>query len=153
MIDLLWNFIEQLPVGLIAIFGFLIALSPFPLPNETWMGFITAVQGNGILPVLFLVAGAGEFVGHVLIFVIAKKHIHKLTHKKRSELAVDHWYHKYGVWVFLVLPTLSFLVPLTDFALLISAHEKAKLSKTIIPLALGIVIRMVFGFLFLDNVI
>ncbi len=153
MIDAIWLFIESLPVWAIGLVGFLISLSPFPLPNETWMGLITAVQGPGILPILFIVAGVGEFLGHVILFIISKKHIHKLTGQKKSEMRVDHWFHRFGVWLFLVLPTLSFMVPFTDIAIVISAHEKAKLYKLILPLAGGIVIRTVLGYFFLDMIV
>ena len=153
MIDLIWNFIADLPVWMIGIVGFLISLSPFPLPNETWMALITAVQGPGILPVLFIVAGVGEFVGHMIIFLVAKKHVRKVTGAKRSEMRIDHWFHKFGVWLLLVLPTLSFMVPLTDIALVLAGHEKAKTYKIILPLAGGVVIRSVLGFFFLDAIV
>lgn len=153
MIDQFWIFVESLPVWAIGLIGFLISLSPFPLPNETWMALITAIQGNQILPVLFIVAGIGEFTGHVILFILAKRHIHKVTQQTRTEMKVNHWFHKFGVYVFLVLPTLSFMVPLTDIALAISAHEKAKLHKIILPLAGGVIIRTILGFFFLDVVV
>ncbi|MBT4327002.1 MAG: hypothetical protein HOD60_08880 [Candidatus Nitrosopelagicus sp.] len=153
MFDAIWLFIESLPVWAIGIVGFLISLSPFPLPNETWMALITAVQGNAILPVLFVVAGVGEFVGHLIIFIVAKKHVRKVTGAKRSEMRVEHWFHRFGVWLFLVLPTISFMVPFTDIALVLAGHEKAKLYKIILPLAGGVVIRSILGFIFLDAIV
>jgi membrane protein DedA with SNARE-associated domain len=153
MIDLIWQFISDLPVWAIGIVGFLISLSPFPLPNETWMALITAVQGDAILPVLFVVAGIGEFIGHTIFFIVSKRHARKLTGASRSEMKVSHWFHRFGVWLFLILPTLSFMIPLTDIALLLAGHEKAKFYKIMIPLAVGIVIRTLLGYFFLDMIV
>jgi hypothetical protein len=153
LIDLIWNFISELPVWLIGIIGFFIAMSPFPLPNETWMGFISAIQGDSILPVLFLVAGIGEFIGHSIIFLLSKKHVRKVTGLSRTEMKVEHSFHKFGMWLLLALPTLSFMVPLTDILLVIAGHERAHYRRIVFPLAGGIIIRTILGFLFLDAII
>jgi hypothetical protein len=126
--------------------GFLIAVLPIPIPNEAWIIPLITISENKFNAFLagYFISFSGLMIEFTVFFCLVKNHLWKITGKRKQQMSIKHFWHKYGVWSLVILPTigiLPFTSILTFLLLGYLAHNQASYKRIIPFLALGIFIR------------
>ena len=131
-------------LGFIAIF--LTAVIPFfPVPSEpVSLGLLALDSSESAILNISIIIGIGAFISHLLVY-FAGNHLHHLhkSIKKQKNLREQHFFHKYGIWLMLVIPTASIVIPpLIDSAMLYLGHKRVNPTKLFAVIFLGELIRI-----------
>jgi len=127
-----------------------------PIPSEPVALGILAVDSSAvnIWNIAFII-GIGAFLSHVIVYY-AGNHLHRLhkSIKKQKNLREEHFFHKYGIWVMLIVPSASIIVPpLVDSAMLYLGHKKVNPMKLFAVIGIGEGIRIPLTFLALAELV
>jgi len=141
--------IASLPLETAVLAIFILPFIPIPIAHELiFTPLILAEDPSERLNTLFWLTVAivlGETAWHITLFLIVKHNLHKITHHK-SKLSPNHWFHRYGLPVFLVVPTISFIIPyFSDAMIIIVGHYRINTFKLIPFLFGGFAIRGIIG--------
>ena len=139
------NFAE---VGLFIIFALSIIpfmlIPPEPLVIPLALG-VDPLEKEDFLWTIAILISTGAFISHVIVFFVAKHHLHKLGIRKKSKLAESHWFHRYGVYTMLGIPSISiFIPPLIDSTMVVLGHYRANHIKLFSFVLLGELTRAYF---------
>ena len=151
------TYITSLPLESALFAVFFLPFIPLPIPHELiFTPIILAIEESERLNTLYWLTVAivlGETAWHMTLFLLVKHNLHKLTHHK-SKLSPNHWFHKYGLPVFLIIPTLSFVAPyFSDAIIIIAGHFRINTFKLFPFLLGGFIIRGVIGSMIIKEVI
>ena len=142
-------------MGILAVF--LTAITPFfPIPSEPIaLGILTLDSSEANIWNIAFVIGIGAFFSHIIIYY-AGNYIHRLhkSIKKQPNMREKHFFHKYGIWIMLIVPTASIIVPpLVDSAMLYLGHKRVKPLKLFAVVGVGEAIRIPLTFLALSELV
>jgi len=147
----LTDFLIQIPnfqsIGLGLVFA--LAIIPFmPIPAEPVavplvMG-VDATERESFVWMIAILISTGAFLSHVIVYYLAREHLHKVVGKP-NRLTKSHWFHKYGVYAMLVIPSASIIIPpLIDSTMIVLGHYKAHIVKLFAIVFVGEIIRAYF---------
>ncbi len=142
-------------LGFLAVF--LTSVIPFfPVPSEPIaLGILALDSSPSMILNIAIVIGIGAFISHVIVYY-AGKHFHKVHKKikKQRNLTEQHIFHKYGIWLFLVIPSISIVIPpLPDALMGYLGHKRANPLKLFAVVFLGEMIRIPLTYLALTELI
>jgi len=134
------NFAE---IGIFIIFG--LSIIPFmPIPPEPIVIPLALAVDD---PVSFvwsvaILISVGAFISHVIVFYLAREHLHRIGIRKKSKLSKSHWFHKYGVYTMLIVPSISIVIPpLIDSTMIVLGHYRANHMRLFAVIFAGEMIR------------
>ena len=159
--------ISTLPIALVYVTFFLLALLPVPFPNELLTSIVLAYDKAsqfGILINLVIIMTVGEIVWASVLFYLVKHHIHRIhLPKARTTLPMKHWLNRFGMMTFiashgvigfLITPTISFIVPyINDFLIILVAHRGGHYPSFLLYYLVGSTIRAVIGVMTVKTVL
>src|SRR3990167_167165 len=136
--------------GMMFLFMMLLVLAPFP--QETILSVLVGLQNSqeqyNLLVLLSFASVLGEIIWQFFLFYVAKNNLYKLKLKKHSTLPLSHWIHKYGLALYLIVPSISVLIPYaTEAVVIISGHRGVRMDRIFPFLAIGIIIRGIITFM------
>ena len=142
--------------GMMFLFMMLLVLAPFP--QETILSVLVGLQNSqeqyNLLVLLSFASVLGEIIWQFFLFYVAKNNLYKLKLKKHTTLPLNHWIHKYGLILYLIVPSISVLVPYsTEAVVIISGHRGVRFDRIFPFLATGIVIRGIITFMTIKAVL
>jgi membrane protein YqaA with SNARE-associated domain len=142
-------------LGMIAIF--LSSVIPFfPVPSEPIaLGLLALDSSQGMILNIAIVIGIGAFISHIIVFV-AGKHFHRVhkSIKKQRNLREEHIFHKYGIWLFLIVPSISIVIPpLPDALVGYLGHKRVNPMKLFTVIFVGEMIRIPLTYLTLTELL
>lgn len=132
---------------------FIYSMTPsiIPVPNEVLMTPIVLAeptpdeQFNQVI-FLIILTSIGGFIGDSLMFMGAKRHIHKLIKSsKQDELEQNHWFHRFGMPLFLFTPSLWFAGGGAEISLIVAGYAQVDFKKLAPFLLGGNLIRGIWG--------
>ena len=152
-------FLEQvggMSHGMMFLFVMLLVLAPFP--QETILSVLVDLQDKqeqyDLLLSLSLASILGEIIWQFFLFYLAKHNLYKLRLKKHTTLPLTHWIHKYGLLLYIIMPSISVLVPYaTETVVIISGHRGVRFERIFPFLASGIIIRGIITFMTIKTVL
>jgi membrane protein YqaA with SNARE-associated domain len=133
----------------------------FPVPPEPMSISILAVDHSELtIWNIAVIIGLGSFVSHVIAFV-GGRHLYRLSGlhksikiKKQPNLPEKHIFHKYGIWLMLIVPTASiFIPPLADALMIYLGHKRVNHMKLFAVVFAGEMIRVPLTFLTISQII
>ncbi|MCV0393643.1 MAG: hypothetical protein K5790_10215 [Nitrosopumilus sp.] len=137
--------------GTVITFFYSMTPSFIPIPNELFMTPLvlaepTQEQQFNQAIFLILLTSTGGFIGDALMFSLAKRHVHKLVRRdKADELENNHWFHRFGVLMFLFTPSLWFAGGGAEVALVLAGYAQMDEKKLFPFLFAGNLIRGIWG--------
>jgi len=144
------QFLVQVPISITVLTLFFLPFIPIPTPHEFIITPIVQAheiaERHDILVVLTISVVLGEIAWHITLFFITKYNLHKLTGRKKA-LSANHWFHKFGVVGFLVVPTIGIAVPyFSDAIVILMGHYRLHSIRVIPYIAGGFILRGIIGF-------
>lgn len=143
------EFFKQL--GVVITFLYSMTPSLIPIPNELFMTPLVLAeptheeQFNQVI-FLIVLTSIGGFIGDSLMFLGAKYHIHKIfKSEKLDDMDSNHWFHKFGIVIFLFTPSLWFAGGLAELALAIAGYAQVDFKKIAPFIFAGNFIRGIWG--------
>lgn len=158
------NFVNQITFTLPSWFNelgflavFLTSVIPFfPIPSEPIaLGILALDSSTAMILNIAIVISVGAFISHVIVFY-AGHHFHRVHKKikKQPNLREQHIFHKYGIWLFLVIPSISIIIPpLPDALMGYLGHKRVNPMKLFVVVFAGEMIRIPMTFLALQQLI
>lgn len=146
-------------LGVVITFFYSMTPSFIPIPNELFMTPLVLAESTQEAQMnqaifLIILTSVGGFIGDFLMFNLAKRHVHKLVHTdKKDELEHNHWFHRFGVVMFLFTPSLWFAGGGAEVALVLAGYAQVD-NKKIAPFLFGgNLIRGIWGGLLFVSVL
>lgn len=146
-------------IGVLLTFLYGMTPSVIPVPNEIFMSAVILAQDTVEEQIdeaiyLIIITSIAGFIGDSLVFLVSKYHLHKLFgHEQKPELEESHVFHRYGVVVFLITPSLWFAGGLADLALIYAGYVQVSFRKLAPFLLAGNIIRGIWGGIILLGVL
>ena len=147
------NFAE---IGILIVFA--LAVIPFmPIPAEPIVIplalAVDEAERENLIWSLALLIGIGAFISHLIVYYLSREHLHKII-KRPNALTKNHWFHRYGVWTMLGIPSGSiFIPPLADSFMVVLGHYRANKMKLFSVIFVGELIRAYFIGIMLINLL
>lgn len=142
-------------LGIIAVF-LTSAIPFFPVPPEPIaLGTLALDSSPSAILNISVVIAVGAIISHIMVYY-AGTHLHKIHHKikKHKNLTEQHIFHKYGVWLFLVIPTISIVIPpLPDALMGYLGHKRANPMKLFSAVFAGEIIRIPMTYLIITELV
>ena len=142
-------------LGLVAVFASSV-IPFFPVPSEPIALGLLAMDSStsGILNISIII-GMGAFISHVIVYFAGTKfHLLHKSIKKQKSLKENHIFHKYGIWLFLVIPSISIVIPpLPDTLMAYLGHKRVKPIKLFAVVFAGELVRIPLTFLALEQLV
>ena len=142
-------------LGFIAVFASSV-IPFFPVPSEPIaLGLLAIDSSQTMIMNIAIVIGIGAFISHVIVY-FAGKHFHRLhkSIKKNRNLREQHIFHKYGVWLFLIVPSISIIIPpLPDTLVAYLGHKRVNPKKLFAVIFAGELIRIPLTYLTLTELL
>ena len=142
-------------LGFIAVFASSV-IPFFPVPSEPIaLGLLAIDSSQTMIMNIAIVIGIGAFISHVIVY-FAGKHFHRLhkSIKKNRNLREQHIFHKYGVWLFLIVPSISIIIPpLPDTLVAYLGHKRVNPKKLFTVIFAGELIRIPLTYLTLTELL
>jgi membrane protein YqaA with SNARE-associated domain len=142
-------------LGLVAVFASSV-IPFFPVPSEPIaLGLLSVDSSTSSILNISIIIALGAFISHVIVYFAGTKlHLlHKMI-KKQHKLKENHIFHKYGIWLFLVIPSVSIIIPpLPDTLMGYLGHKRVNPIKLFAVVFVGELIRIPLTFLALQKLV
>jgi len=128
----------------------------FPVPSEPIaLGLLSMDSSTANILNISIIIAMGAFISHVIVYVAGTKfHLLHRKIKKQKSLKENHIFHKYGIWLFLIIPSMSIVIPpLPDTLMAYLGHKRVNPMKLFAVVFIGELIRIPLTFLALEQLV
>jgi membrane protein YqaA with SNARE-associated domain len=142
-------------LGLVAVFASSV-IPFFPVPSEPIaLGLLSMDSSTANILNISIIIAMGAFISHVIVYVAGSKfHLLHRNIKKQKSLRENHIFHKYGIWLFLIIPSISIVIPpLPDTLMAYLGHKRVNPMKLFAVVFIGELIRIPLTFLALEQLV
>lgn len=142
-------------LGIIAIFASSV-IPFFPVPSEPIaLGLLSLDSSFDSILTIAIVISLGAFISHIIVYFAGTKlHLLHKKVKKQKKLPEHHIFHKYGIWLFFIIPSISIVIPpLPDALMAYLGHKRINPLKLFSVVFVGEMIRIPFTFIVLQQLL